>query len=209
MTQKEYLSAILKGDRHSSSLIAKQFLNEKADIKSLYEDVIKKALYEVGEMWENNQISVSTEHLATSVTEAVMNELYDYLNVKEVVERTIVLSTVEKEFHQVGLKMVADIFETHGWKSFFLGSNTPVYELIDFIKEQQADLLALTLSIYFNLPSLIKMLDTIKEELPNQKILVGGQAFRHGGLEILKKYSNVYYLKNLDEITDYIKKFES
>ena len=101
--------------------------------------------------------------------------------------------------------MVADIFEMNGWDAHFLGANTPTKELIDFIKNINPDILALSLSIYFHLPVLETMLQSITKELPELFILVGGQAFRHGGKEVLEKYKNVIYKPDLKSIEVLIK----
>lgn len=45
-------------------------------VQYLYENIIKKSLYEVGELWESNKITVATEHLASAIVEAILNELY-------------------------------------------------------------------------------------------------------------------------------------
>lgn len=37
---------------------------------------MKPALYELGRLWEQNKISVATEHLATAITEEILNGFY-------------------------------------------------------------------------------------------------------------------------------------
>jgi methanogenic corrinoid protein MtbC1 len=92
-----------------------------------------------------------------------------------------------------------------GWNVKFLGANTPTQDLISFAKTTKPDLLAISLSLYFNLPVLENMLLLINKELPNLNILIGGQAFRHGGQEILSKYQNTTYLADLHRTEAFIK----
>ena len=202
---KEFLDLLVMGNRIGCSEFVLKQLDNNVSIKSIYEDIIKNALYEVGELWEYNKISVATEHLASAIVETIINVLYYRVISHEKNNKKIVVACVENEFHQIGIKMVSDMFEMHGWTTNFLGANTPTHELINFTRTTKPDLLALSLSIYFHVPILEKMLQTIRKEFPDLPILVGGQAFRNGAKEVLLKYDNVTYLPDLHSVEIFIK----
>ena len=143
---------------------------------------------------ENNKISVATEHLASAIVEAILNELYAIIASKKNINKKVIACCVENEFHQIGIKMINDVFEMNNWKAHFLGSNLPTKDLIKFIDIVKPNLLAISLSIYFHLPILDTMLSRIREEFKDLPIIIGGQAFQHGGEEILKSHNNVIYL---------------
>lgn len=205
---KEFLDALILGNYSQCSALAHSYLANQNSIKELYEYIIKKSLYNVGELWEYNKISVSTEHLASSVVEAIMNQLYLEIISTERNEKTVVAACVENEFHQIGIKMISDVFEMNSWNALFLGSNTPTADLLSFIKLRNPDLVAISLSLYFNLPSLEKMIQKVQKEFPNLPILVGGQAFLHGGEDVLLKYDNVVYKPDLNRTEVFIKNFK-
>jgi len=204
---EEFLDLLLKGNHSSCSELVRKYLNDKITINELYEDVFKKALYDIGELWEYNKISVATEHLSSAIVEGLLNELYVNIVCDNKVNKTVVVACVENEFHQIGIKMISDLFEMNGWNSYFLGANTPTKELIDFMKTVKPDLLALSLSIYFHFPILENMIDAIRKDFPEMPILVGGQAFRHGGKIILEKYENVIYKQDLTSTELFIKNY--
>ena len=206
MAHTVFLKALLSGNRMKCSEISAELLNAGFSIKDLYEKIVKQALYDVGELWETGKISVATEHLASAIVEANLNEQY-YKVISNTIEinKSVVAACVENEFHQIGIKMVSDIFEMNGWNAHFLGANTPTNELIGFIKEVKPDLLALSLSIYFHLPTLEYMLTAMQQEMPNLPILIGGQGFRYGGLDILNRYRNLVYLPDLNSLESFIK----
>ena len=104
--------------------------------------------------------------------------------------------------------MIADFCELRGWRSPFLGANTPLADLLQLIEERRPDLLGLSLSIYFNLPSLLKALDAVSGKYPDLPILVGGQAFRWGAKAALQPYPNVKYLESLDELEQSMAAYE-
>ncbi len=201
---QNYLEHLLAGRRHECAQIVQQLLDERIVIKRLYTDLFQRSLYQVGQLWENNQISVAKEHLATAITESLLTLVYPMLFADRQAHKKAVISCVANEFHQIGGKMVADIFEMNGWDGYFLGANTPIAELISFIDETKPDLLGLSLSIYFNLPALKRAIEAIRAEYPDLLILTGGQAFRWGGIDSLKAYPNVEYLPSLDSLENLI-----
>lgn len=201
---QEYLQNLLKGNRANCSSIARQYLKKNPSIKDLYEEVFKVSLYEVGRLWETNQITVATEHLATAVTEGILNELFEQLIPLKKYSKKVVVTCVENEKHQVGIKMVADVFEMKGWESFFLGTGIPTSELVKFIHETKPDMLAISLSVYFNFANLLKMLEQLRNEFPALQIIIGGQAFSRASEESLSRLGNVVLLSDLYLLENYI-----
>ena len=200
----EFLQGLLKGDRVKCSALAHQYLHENHSIKELYENVFKTALYEVGKLWENNKITVATEHMATAITEGILNELFEQIISSERTNKKVVLACVEGEKHQVGIKMVADMFEMKGWESFFLGPGIPTGELIKFIRQKEPHVVAISLSIYFNYANLVKMVETIRAEFPNILLLVGGQAFTRITNNELEEKQNLINLADLNMLEIFI-----
>jgi len=204
--KNDYLKYLLDGKRKEASLLCNQFLDEGNSIKYLYESIMKPALYEVGHLWEQNKISVAAEHLATAITEGILNSLYSQIIPDKYIGNKIVLACVDKEEHQVGIKMVADIFEMNGWESFFLGTGFPTSELVKYIEEIKPQLLALSLSVYFNYKRFLSMLNSLKEHFPDLPILVGGQAFRHIPNKKFQGNEGIFYFSDLNELDIFINK---
>lgn len=200
----KYLENLLQGNRQNCSAIVRQYLSVNPSFLDLYEEVFKVSLYEIGLLWETNKISVATEHLATAITEGILNEYFEQIISKAKQNRKVVVACVESEQHQVGVKMVADTFEMLGWESFFLGTGIPVQELIRYIHEVKPDLLAISLTVYFNFTNLVKMLTSIRTDFPELTIIVGGQAFSRVPAEMINKIGNVILLSDLYLLKKYI-----
>lgn len=204
---KQYLNQLLDGKRVDCARIVQHLLDQGISIKALYTDLFQKSLYKVGELWETNRISVAKEHLATAITEGLLNLTYPILFETDPHQRgkKVVISCAANEFHQIGGKMVADIFELHGWDAQFLGANTPVGQMLKHIQETQPNMVGLSLSIYFNIESLIRGIEAIRSNFASLDIFVGGQAFRSGGVNIIKRYPNTEYIPSLDALEKAIK----
>lgn len=197
---ERYLDLLLQGDRAGCGRIVQALLDRQIAIRALYTDLFQKSLYAVGELWENNRISVAREHLATAITEGLLHLVYPRLFGGERRLRKAVVSCAANEWHQVGGKMAADIFELNGWDGYFLGANTPVADLVALIDEIRPELVGLSLSIAANMPSLEAGIDAVRADFPRLDLLVGGQAFRLTGSGMLKRFAAVEYVPSLEAL---------
>ncbi len=193
----QYFSYLLAGNRAGCAAIVKGLLDGGCDIKELYTHLFQRSLYKVGELWEYNRISVAMEHLATAVTESLLHMAYPVIFSAEHTGEKAIISCVANEYHQIGGKMVADIFELNGWDGYFLGANTPVSDLLALIDEKKPRIVCLSLAIYFNINTLLDGIEQIQASYPGLEILAGGQAFRWGNTRVLEKYRNVTYIESV------------
>lgn len=202
----EFLQSLLAGNRRESSQIIGNLTVTGLPVEDIYEKIIKKSLYDIGELWESGKISVATEHLASAIVESVLNEMYSGIISKTRNNKTVIVASVENEAHQIGIKMVADIFEKHGWNTIFLGANVPTKDLISFMEDIRPDYIALSLSIAFNISTFESTVKSILAGNPSMKIIVGGQGLRTNGREVQMKYPNLFYIEDLYNLEVFIKK---
>lgn len=195
-----YFDSLLVGDRVDCTAVVNSLLEGGTDIRELYLGLFQRSMYQVGDLWEGNRISVAKEHLATVVTEGVMAAVYPWLFAVERVGRSAVVSCIANEYHQIGGRMVADIFELNGWDGWFLGANTPDTELLSFLGEKKPDLLCLSLAIRRNVPGLTAAIEAVRGSFPQLDIFVGGQAFRWGGTEEISRYPRVRYVASIGHL---------
>ena len=205
-TYNNYFNHLIKGEKNECLANVDYLLDIGTPIETIYTQLFQRSLYQVGEYWEKNMISVATEHMATAITENIMIRLQPRFFTTERTGKRAVIACVANEYHQVGAKMIADIFEMHGWDGFFIGANTPFRELVRFIESQKPDIIGISLSIYFNMEELKTTLMHIRKHFPAIPVLVGGQAFRWGGAEIAQLFNNVEYIRNIDDLKEFINK---
>jgi methanogenic corrinoid protein MtbC1 len=197
---RSYVDHLIAGNRTACGQIVTGLIEQQTPLLEIYTELFQRSLHEVGCLWESNKVSVATEHLATAMTEWLMTLAYPRLFSGERSGRRVVIACAENEYHQVGAKMVADIFELRGWDSFFLGANTPVDDLMRLLDDKKPNLLGLSISIYFNMPGLLKALERIRARHAELGIIVGGQAFRQGGIDALQGLSGVSYVPTLEAL---------
>ena len=200
--RQEYLREILAGKRKAALELIMDAYRGGYPIPGIYMDVFQEALYEIGRLWETNQITVADEHMGTAITQYVMSNLYQYLEMADAQRGRAVMTGVQGELHQVGANMVADVLESDGWDVKFLGTNVPAEGVIHSIRKHGADLFGISSTMLFNIPRVIDLAEAVRKEFGDSvRIMLGGGAFRT--LEKLPlELENCTVARNLREALD-------
>jgi methanogenic corrinoid protein MtbC1 len=153
----EYLQALLSGKRKSALDMIMAAHDGGYPIHGIYLDIFQETLYEVGRLWESNRITVADEHMATAITQFIMSNLYQHLEVADTQRGRLVMTGIAGELHQVGANMIADVMESDGWDVIFLGTNAPLEGVIESLRHHKADLLGISSTMAFNIPQVIEL----------------------------------------------------
>lgn len=199
----DFYNSLIEGNKEKCSEIVKNLLDEGVDLKEIYVELYQKSLYRIGKLWDKNEITVPEEHMATQIIEVLLSKYFPIVTTDS--KHKAVVTCIDKEFHEIGAKMVANIFELNGWKTFYLGSSVPLRELTKFINNTDPQIIALSWSLYLNLARFLEMIDTLTKLFPTKKIFVGGQALAENSDQILKRYNNVIHIKSVYELDEYLK----
>lgn len=175
----EYMEALRRGDRHAASRLVLDAVEQGTSIKDIYLHVFQRCQYEMGRLWQTNQVSVAQEHFCTAATQLIMSQLYPYLFSTERIGRRMVATCVGDELHELGIRMVADFFEMEGWDTYYLGSNTPAQSVLQSVADQQADVLAISATMTFHVKKVRELIDQVRAAYASEqiKIIVGGYPF--------------------------------
>ena len=199
-----YVNALLEGNKAECVQIIADLLDNETDIKSIYNEIFQKSMYRIGHLWEKDRLSVAKEHEATKITESLLNLVYPKIYETEKTEYEVVITCIEKEFHEIGPRIVSDYFELNGWHSTFLGSNTPQQEVLDIIEEKNPDVVGVSNTFYINIARLMKLTQKISTKFPDQQVILGGQALNNDSLKSIQKNDNIKVISNLEELDIFI-----
>jgi methylmalonyl-CoA mutase cobalamin-binding domain/chain len=202
-----FIEGLVAGQGGRCAAMLDHYLSRQTPIIDLYEHLFQPALYRIGELWKEDQISVATEHMATAIIEDLMNELYPRLLTARRRSLKAVIAFIEGELHQVGGKMVADVFVMNGWDVHYLSTNTPTSELLRMIAVEQPHVVGLSLSTHAHLPLLANTLDLLQSRYPKLVLLVGGQGFSKGGAEMVAKFPNARLIESLSQLDRFAARF--
>ena len=130
-----------------------------------------------------------------------MAQMYDLLFDGERKNKTILSVCPGMELHEMGARIVTDLFENHGWDSIFLGAAVPVDYILESVRENHPDLVTLSVSMPQHLMDCEKAVREIKQEFPDIKIAVGGKAFESTN-DIWKKWPVDIYSTDARELLE-------
>ncbi len=170
-----YVDALVAGDL---ALAERLILDSATDVRTLYLQVLQPALYELGRRWEDAEISVAQEHLATATTQSLMARLAERLDGGAPRrDRRVLVACAEGELHSIGVRMVADFLEADGWDVLFVGALSPPTAVADLAAAQRVDVVALSAALPQRVPEIVRAVAALRilETVP--VIAVGGQAF--------------------------------
>ncbi|MFW6055765.1 MAG: cobalamin-dependent protein [Chloroflexota bacterium] len=175
-----YISALLAGTQREATRLVEDEISDGATVADMYMHVFQPCQWEIGRLWQTAQISVADEHYCTAATQMIMSQLYRYVFNAERNGLTIVSTCVGDEMHELGARMVADVFEMNGWQTTYLGANVPTRDIIRTVEKQSADVLAVSATLVSHIDELNNLIAQVRDSSKGGevKILVGGYPFR-------------------------------
>src|SRR5580698_7053297 len=176
---QQYLSALLRYERHVASDLILRAVENKISIKEIYFHVFERCQYEIGRLWQSNAVSIAQEHYCTASTQLIMSQLYSHIFRPDRTSRgTIVGACVSGELHEIGARMLCDLLEMEGWNTIYLGANVPTAGIAAVLSDNQSDILAVSASMTFHIPAVREVIREVRMARPKTRILVGGYAFK-------------------------------
>lgn len=176
----QYLQAILEGDRAAAESVITARLAGGFSVAEIYEKILSPAQERLGWMWHRGEISVADEHFGSATTQSVISQLRPHLKRTAPNGRTVVATSTPGDLHEIGLRMVSDLFEMDGWRVMYLGANTPIADVLEVMGRRSADLLAMSVSTALTLRDAGELIDAVRATaaLVKSKVLVGGPPFK-------------------------------
>ncbi|MXY20054.1 MAG: helix-turn-helix domain-containing protein [Dehalococcoidia bacterium] len=177
-----YVSALMQGESILARSVVDQAIGFGASRADIYLRILAPAQVRIGELWHEGVINVAQEHLATTITMEMMDFLRNGMERGPSLGVRAVVTPVEDDQHFIGARMVADFLAMDGWDVDFLGSGTPANDLAEFVRNRDADVLALSVTLPEFLPNVTAAVEAIRKLRPDSpRILLGGNALKHAG----------------------------
>lgn len=140
--------------------------------------VLTRAMHDVGQLWHSGVLNVAEEHFATYTSGRLVEQLVLMAPEPRTNGRTVLLTMVEGDAHELGLRIVAALFELDGWRTLCLGANTPIADLALAAERFDADLVVLGATLNTQRAAVSRALDELRRARPHQIVVVGGPAFQ-------------------------------
>lgn len=176
---RTYLNLLLKGNRNQAIATILAEVKAGMPLEDVYLDVLQPTMYEVGRLWQQNEIDIVLEHYCTAATQLLMAQLFHYVLNSQQNGWRMAGCCLGSELHEMGMRMICDLFELDGWDTFFIGAITPGYALQKALEEHRPDLVCLSSTMQFGVGQIRDLITSIRANntLAGTKIMVGGLAF--------------------------------
>ena len=185
--KEEYQNHLIKYDTRGAIQVVERAENSGIKVDDIYVEILQEVMHEVGNLWHKNVITVDKEHYCTAATQQALTQFYPAIFNTPRNGCKILACAVGSELHDMGIRMVADLFEYRGWDSIFLGAAVPKEAILNSITENKPDLVALSVSMPPHLSQCHEIVNAIRKKHKDIKIAVGGPAFKTTN-ELWKKW---------------------
>ena len=162
----------------------KKLNNKEIDVSTLYKEILEPSLNKFYCDVDEENLCIWKERVRSSIIRTIIELCYPYI-LKErkergikILNKKIFIGCPAEEYHEIGAKMIADLFTLNGFDAIFVGANTPREEIRDAINTLKPTYIGMCVTNYFTLIEAEKAISLIREKTEfTGKIIVGGQAF--------------------------------
>lgn len=180
-------------------------------LSELYEDILTPALFTVDECKDEDKGCIWDEHVKTGIVKTIIESIYpQVIEMKkkyDPIGQKVLLACPERELHDVGLRMMADLFAIEGYETIFVGANTPRDQVSIAIHIEKPKYVAISVTDHYHLSETKKLIEEIRNDHGNDiTVILGGRAIKNnrelfttlGGDLFMDSYSDIKSLKEGD-----------
>lgn len=185
--KNEFRILLDQEDREGCIRYALEGLSSKRfDIPTLYAGIVGPVLSETEACDVDDHACIWMEHVKSAIVRSVIECCYPQV---ALIKRTapqkdaaVLVLCPEKEYHELGARMVTDFFLLNGWNAHFAGANTPRDQIRAAVLREQPAIVAVSVSDFYNLVEAGKAITGIRALLSEKgwtttSIYTGGSAF--------------------------------
>ncbi|MBD5516207.1 MAG: dihydropteroate synthase [Lachnospiraceae bacterium] len=167
---------VLKGNGASIVEDTKKALSEGHEAKELLDEILLKAINEVGELFDKGKYFLPQLIASAEAMKASIEYLEPLLATGSSEEEmpTVVIATVEGDIHDIGKNLVALMLKNYGFRVIDLGKDVPKEKIIEAAKEHHAQVIALSALMTTTMQQMKHVIDYAKDNKTDAKIIVGG-----------------------------------
>jgi methanogenic corrinoid protein MtbC1 len=146
-------------------------------LPEFYEDLLTPVMYEVGDLWAQDRLSIVTEHVCSNIGCSLIHTLNSRKRVKSPIETTILICLPEGELHHMGADMLESLLLHKGYQVFNVAHSAPVESIVSSISSINPHLVMISVTLKEHLSPTKRLIRRIREK-SKIPIFVGGSATR-------------------------------
>lgn len=178
--------------------------NETISIEELYEHVLRKSLSFLTDKESDPMHKIWKEHIQSSIVRTIIEMAYPFVLKHRKHNLNIKAAVVcpDGEQHELGARMVSDYLRLMGYETYFVGRDTPRLEFIDMIRTLDLDVVAISVTNYYNLSKALQTVVDVKDNFPDVTLVAGGRGLDVNA-EVLVRH-DVLIAHDLNDLKRYL-----
>jgi len=174
---RQFLDLALAGE----TLAAQQTILTASDlglpITTLFAEVLRPALWELGDRWQRHEVSVAQEKEVSEAARDLIAELtLRSAGSVDTGEGGVVAACVAGERHELGLRMISGLLRARGVGVHFLGADVAQNFLLDAVTRRRPRAVLMSATGDDLLPAIKSAAAALSALDPRPRLLAGGQA---------------------------------
>ena len=192
--------AALAGESTRVSCLLSQSNRHGLSLATIGEEIIKRAMHDVGRLWRTGKIGVLDERLATFSTLEALTDLQSFIAKKDNQDRRAIVGCSEGELHELASILVRDVLESEGWDVIYLGAHTPLFSFAEAINRFKPQVVCISITMVDNIERAIRDYDALRRAAMKwkTKIIIGGAALKDD--EARGRFRGAIYAETLHDL---------
>lgn len=174
---QRFLLALLEARATDAQRLVLDALEGGLDLSEVQLSILAPAQAEMGGMWQRGEVQIAEEHLGSQIVADVLTVLRQRIPQVDDKAPRVVVASVGGNMHDLGARIVTDHFALGGWRTLFLGADTPKEDVGWTASSFEADLVAVSVAIALQVRDTALLMETLREACPGTPVLVGGGPF--------------------------------
>ena len=201
---QRYKKEAINGQCLTASTLIRETYLHGIHLPTIAEEIIKPALYEIGEMWRAGKLEVFEEHLATFATMQALAGLNSASPKELSVDRLALVGCLENEHHEIASAMARCLLLSEGWSVIYMGTHTPLFSFADAINKLKPGLACISATMTDNLERAARDYKMLRRAASKQGtgIIMGGQALNDDLMRA--RFKGAYFANTLYALEEII-----
>ena len=157
-----YFKTLQDGDEDGAITLVNNILSHEVPMLEIYSEVFEWCIEKFGRMYIAGELDVAAEHAASSITERMMARVSQYYMPIKRGTSLAILGCVDGNWHEMGLRMIADALRNAGWKILYLGASVPTDSFIDTVTSFKPNLVALSCATHDQIETLRELVHELR-----------------------------------------------
>jgi excisionase family DNA binding protein len=180
-------------------------------LHQIFDELVTPVLHRIGDMWEDNRITVTEEHIASQTLRDCLIRLQAVICIPSEKIGNVICLNFSDELHDIALKMADHILESFGYKVLFSGQITPQLKIDQIFKTFQPERVYISSKVVKNPQLVQEELDQICALCKDHgsQLYLGGEGFskldtsHESIIEVLNNHTELYnsltYQEQIDQ----------